>query len=553
MSAIGGPNIVEDGLVLALDAANVKSFRGEPTTNTVVFPGAGAARYNNPGFSGSIINTGETFMGSPIWEVTFIPQDSARIPRLGSTEGFGFFHSMGTRLFPNTQYMASVYVKSEYPLQSSTSQGFNNTYSNISGWGFGGTSTTRLQEGEWTRLYSKFFRNTVISGVSYMDRSVNNTLNTIVNTTQTTQVLVTVTIQSNGTFSTSTDFGTSTAGGTIIDYNNHVGLRSANPNITNAGGISGLSTGTSAIINHGLNTSTWTKMSDNNPVFKTSYPFQYYVLMNIPSTGGNNATVSFRLSMSGFYSSLSDNKFWKVTFNTSNLQVNDVIRTYWTAPMIEEHSRDLPSRFTVGTRGTTVATGGGWVDRSGNNNHGELVNGPTFDSNNFGSLQFDGVDDFISIPNITMGNGNLPWTISAWIKTTTTANSLGQGSIISNSSGGPVYSMLGVNNGRIVYWTYQNNAWSQKLGNSIINDGNWHNLTWVNYQNSTMDMYVNGVLDANVANSTSGNNNPLDIVGGSWAGRYSGLISNLSIYKTKSLTPQEVFQNYNATKGRYGL
>jgi hypothetical protein len=209
--------------------------------------------------------------------------------------------------------------------------------------------------------------------------------------------------------------------------------------------------------------------------------------------------------------------------------------------------------FVLGTRGTTVATGGGLVDRSGSNNHGELVNGINFDSNNFGSLQFDGVDDFVTIPNITMGNGNLPWTISAWTKTTTTANALGQGSIISNSSGGPVYSMLGVNNGRIVYWTYQNNAWSQKLGNSIVNDGNWHNLTWVNYQNSTMDMYVDGVLDTNVANSTSGNNNPLDIVGGSWAGRYSGLISNLSIYKTKSLTPQEVQQNFNATKSRYGL
>jgi hypothetical protein len=32
MSAIGGPNIVEDGLVLALDAANVKSYPGSGTT-----------------------------------------------------------------------------------------------------------------------------------------------------------------------------------------------------------------------------------------------------------------------------------------------------------------------------------------------------------------------------------------------------------------------------------------------------------------------------------------------------------------------------------------
>ena len=30
-----GPNIVEEGLVLALDAANVKSFKGEPTVNVI--------------------------------------------------------------------------------------------------------------------------------------------------------------------------------------------------------------------------------------------------------------------------------------------------------------------------------------------------------------------------------------------------------------------------------------------------------------------------------------------------------------------------------------
>jgi hypothetical protein len=203
-------------------------------------------------------------------------------------------------------------------------------------------------------------------------------------------------------------------------------------------------------------------------------------------------------------------------------------------------------------RGTTFATGGGWGDLV-NNNHGELVNGPTFNSSNLGNISFDGIDDYVSIPNTTMGNGNLAWTISAWTKTSTTVNGLGLGSIISNASGGPVYSMLGVNSGKIVYWTYQNDAWSQKLGIRTINDNAWHLLTWVNNTNSTMAMYVDGSLDATVANSTSGNNNPLDRIGGSWAGRYSGFIANLSIYKDKALTAAEVLQNYNVTRRRFGL
>lgn len=68
-----------------------------------------------------------------------------------------------------------------------------------------------------------------------------------------------------------------------------------------------------------------------------------------------------------------------------------------------------------------------------------------------------------------------------------------------------------------------------------------------------MDMYVDGVLDASVANSTSGNNNPVDRIGGSWAGYYNGNIAALSIYKGTALTAAQVKQNYNALKSRFGL
>jgi hypothetical protein len=176
-----------------------------------------------------------------------------------------------------------------------------------------------------------------------------------------------------------------------------------------------------------------------------------------------------------------------------------------------------------------------------------LVNGPAFSE---GGILFDGSNDYCSISNITMGNGNIPWTISAWVKTSTTVNALGAGSVISNSSGGPVYSMLGVNAGKIVYWTYQNNAWAQKLGSATVNDNVWRMLTWVNNDNYTMSMYVDGVLDASVANSTSGNNNPLDRIGGSWAGFFSGNIAILKRY-TQALTSTMVSREFTTTRGRF--
>lgn len=210
--------------------------------------------------------------------------------------------------------------------------------------------------------------------------------------------------------------------------------------------------------------------------------------------------------------------------------------------------------FVSGTRGTTVAAGGGWADLSGNSNHGELVNNPTYSSTNGGSLAFNHASTTrVIIPTIQLGNGNLAWTCSAWTKTTTVASGLGSGSVLSNSSGGPVYSMMGVNSGKIVYWTYQNSAWAQKLGTGkTVNDGSWHLLTWVNNSNSTMTMYVDGLLDSNVANSTSGNNNPINIIGASWAAGYIGDIAQVSIQR-QALSAAEVLQNFNAMRGRYGI
>jgi hypothetical protein len=245
----------------------------------------------------------------------------------------------------------------------------------------------------------------------------------------------------------------------------------------------------------------------------------------------------------------SDGKYWAINPASATLNVPIVI--YWAAPFKESQNyTNFVSAYTLNTRGS----GSGIVNlvNSGSTG-GRLINGPTYSNINKGSLVFDGTDDRIIIPTISLGNGNLPWTCTAWVKTTTTVNSLGTGSVLSNSSSGPVYSVMGVNGGKIVYWTYQNAAWSQKLGvGKTVNDNVWHFLSWVNYNNNTMDMYVDGILDSNVTNSTSGNNNPIDIIGGSWNSSFLGTISNVSIYN-KALTSAEIQQNFNALRGRFGL
>lgn len=172
---------------------------------------------------------------------------------------------------------------------------------------------------------------------------------------------------------------------------------------------------------------------------------------------------------------------------------------------------------------------------------------------NDNTFSFNGSTDNLTIPTISLGNGNLPWTCSAWVKTTTNASTLGSGSILSNQASGPVYSVMCVNSGKIAYWTYQNAAWAQKLGvGTTVNDGNWHLLTWVNNSDYTMAMYVDGVLDSNVANSTSGNNNPIDMIGSSWSAKFAGSIGAVQIYNV-ALTATQVADNFAALRGRYGV
>jgi len=182
---------------------------------------------------------------------------------------------------------------------------------------------------------------------------------------------------------------------------------------------------------------------------------------------------------------------------------------------------------------------------------GTLNNGVSYEEND-GALWFDGSNDSCSFNTFTLGNGNIAWTVSTWVKTYTLVDGLGQGPIFSNSSGGPVYSSLGVNQGKISYWTYYG-GWFQKLGTTYVADGKWHQLTWVQYTNSTMDMYVDGVHDSFHPTTPSGNNNPIDRMGSSWAAFFNGAIGQVLIYKNKSLTASEVARNFNATRWRYRI
>ena len=201
-----------------------------------------------------------------------------------------------------------------------------------------------------------------------------------------------------------------------------------------------------------------------------------------------------------------------------------------------------------------------WTDLSRSGNSSEL-NGPTFNSANGGSIVFNGTNDFVEIQNQIQFDQTDPFTLSSWVKSSNVSNE------------------LIINNENILYTGYRLNINVNAnieigLRNSIsddiaietlnsINANTWYHIvgTYDGTSNvSGMKIYINGVEESTntISNTLTSStlSNQRTLLG---IRRLSpppdplrGNIANVQIYN-RALSTQEVLQNYNATKTRFGL
>ena len=192
-----------------------------------------------------------------------------------------------------------------------------------------------------------------------------------------------------------------------------------------------------------------------------------------------------------------------------------------------------------------------WFDLSGNNNSGSLVNGPTFNSGNGGSIVFDGSDDYVNCGN----SNSLKITGSLTINTFFKANLLNIDYQPIVAMGDDSYRFQRHFNTNYLAFGSRNIGLTDLVSNSTISTGVWYNATAV-YNGSQMLIYINGILNA--SGNASGNlpvsNYNLWVGGNSQAPSriWNGNISIVQIYN-RALSASEVLQNYNATKTRFGL
>ena len=202
-----------------------------------------------------------------------------------------------------------------------------------------------------------------------------------------------------------------------------------------------------------------------------------------------------------------------------------------------------------------AGAGATWFDVSGTGNNGTLTNGPTYNSTNGGVVVLDGVDDYITCANNASLQITSALTLEIWFYNTAAVDGLGmivKGPLSSDYD----YMLYLSGNSTTVYFYKKDSLGNPHYGGitlSLLN--RWLHIVVTHTSGGLYTMYVNGVASdsSTFANSSirSSSNNLL--IGAGWNPDYFyGNISQTRVYNI-ALSAAQVLQNYNATKGRFGL
>jgi hypothetical protein len=194
-------------------------------------------------------------------------------------------------------------------------------------------------------------------------------------------------------------------------------------------------------------------------------------------------------------------------------------------------------------------------------NNGTLTNGPTFSSANGGGIVFDGVDDYINIPSFTSTSQNMSF--SLWFNPSSLQAGVAVNVVFLQSENAStntirLYRNTNFSENRLAWLVYYESISTSRV--SILPQYTYSLNTWTNtvltFDNTgNYRTYINGTL----FNTTQA----VDFIrwytpqgylriGGIPSGPLNGIVSNLSIWE-KTLSEQEVLQNYNATRSRFNL
>jgi len=206
-----------------------------------------------------------------------------------------------------------------------------------------------------------------------------------------------------------------------------------------------------------------------------------------------------------------------------------------------------------------------WSDLSRSGNNGTLVNGPTFNSANGGSIVFDGTNDNCVLGNV-LNMGLNSWTLSCWVKLNTGSGTMGiVGKSRHNTSNAGRYVIFIASN--LIYSLFQPDANTFTITTSVTPyvDGKFHNIVLTINRNDFMTLYIDstsvgtpvGISGKTLANLRDSRDYFYVGASGDATGESPDLFLNGNIAQTqiynRALSASEILQNFNATRARFGV
>jgi len=199
-----------------------------------------------------------------------------------------------------------------------------------------------------------------------------------------------------------------------------------------------------------------------------------------------------------------------------------------------------------------------WTDLSGNGNTGTLTNGPTFNSANFGSIVFDGTNDYVDCGNSAVFNqsGGKSFTITCWAKFNSTPAAHNPVFNKAATNGTFEYT-LGLSSSGSVQWLTSSNGTSyinRDVGETISTGIWYYYAVGFNFNSQVSFASVNGkqiytaaqtgIFNGSRAFEIGRHNDPTTTMNGN--------IAQVSIYN-RALTAAEIQQNFNALRSRFSI
>lgn len=192
------------------------------------------------------------------------------------------------------------------------------------------------------------------------------------------------------------------------------------------------------------------------------------------------------------------------------------------------------------------------TDLTKNKNVGTLTNGVDYNFSNGGSLVFDGTNDYMVSPTSTLFNfATGDFTIEMWVYPTSVKTfSLLDFRINETNPNGNAF-VIGTSASNL-WVVYQNG--NQITGPTVVAN-QWTQVV-VNRVGTAVKMFLNGAQIGSTWTTSNSFTDGAFVLGTDYplnARFFQGRLSSVKIYKGKGLTSGEVYNNFVANRGRFGV